>query len=280
MAETEVLKQLIGKRLLDNQQTLAEEIHQGFQDKHAIRYTRISADAVIQHAGTLIEKVGMELIGEGSSTRGMREWGRAFGTEAASLQLSADKAMLVVPVLRRVLYSRIRSVFQEEQGEFEAYFDIADTVNPMIDQAIYAFTQAYFESQESRFQDAQDEILELSVPVVPVTSDVAILPIIGSVDSDRSQQLMSQALEKSRELKLRTLILDLSGVHTIDTYVAQNLFQLNDALRISGVQVILCGLRPELVQTIVHLGISFDQLTVVNNLPQALAKTGLTVSDS
>lgn len=273
--------QYIGNKVETLKNEIAEEIGSLYKKKYDIEYTKLSSEKINEHIATLVSMFAEGFKTGDIATRleEVHKWGRGFGREAAGLELSPERAILVVPILRKVIYKHLRREFKEGEQTFEQYYKVADTLNPLIDQAIYSFTQSYVEKSERRFQEAKDEILNLSVPVVPLTKEVAILPIIGHIDEKRSQELLSQALTKGKELKLSVLILDLSGVHMIDTYVAQNLFQLNDALRVIGIRVIFSGLRPELAQTLVNLGISFDNMTVVSSLPQALKETGLAVNE-
>lgn len=271
----------LGKKLDELKNGIAEEISTDFQKAHGIRYELLPAEKIHSRIASLVTLFADGFMRE-DVTKGKEEvhqWGLDFGTEAAELGLSAEKAMLVVPIMRKILYKHLREQFIEGEHTFAQYYELADMLNPLIDQATYSFTEAYVRQNERVFQDAKDKIVELSVPVVPLTKEVAILPVIGSVDSNRSQELLTQALERGRELNLSTLIVDLSGVHMIDTYVAQNLFQLNDALRIIGIKVIFSGLRPEIAQTVVALGIRFEEMTVVSNLSQALKVSGLYVKE-
>jgi rsbT co-antagonist protein RsbR len=270
----------IGEKLKSLKLEIAEEIAGIYKEKYNIEYTKLSKEKMNEHIADLVTMFADGFIERDSAAtlQDVHNWGREFGKEASGLELSPERAILVVPILRKVVYKYIREEFAEGSQTFDQYYEVADTINPLIDKAIYSFTQSYVERNERKIQEAKDEILNLSVPVVPLTKEVAILPIIGHIDSKRSQELLNQALLKGKDLKLSALILDLSGVHLIDTYVAQNLFQLNDALQIIGVRVIFSGLRPELAQTLVNLGISFDHMTVVNSLPQALKKTGLSVN--
>ncbi|WP_147803073.1 STAS domain-containing protein [Alkalicoccus halolimnae] len=281
MASGNEYMKYIGEKISSMKYVLAEEISLKFQSFHEINFNKMPETEIKEHIAELVEQFADGFI-TADVEKGKAEvhkWGRGFGEKAAILNLSPDKAMLVVPILRKVVYKHMRKEFTEGKQTFSQYYEIADTINPLIDQAIYSFTQAYVEKNEKNYQEAKDEISELSVPVVPITREVAILPVIGSVDSKRAELLLTQALSKGNELKLSTLIVDLSGVQMIDTYVAQNLFQLNDALRVIGIRVIFSGLRPELAQTVVNLGISFENMTVVNSLPQALAETGLAVGE-
>ncbi|SDO28756.1 STAS domain-containing protein [Alkalicoccus daliensis] len=279
MGSTKLLMQSIGEKINDLKEEIAQEISGDFQKAHGVNYAKMPEEKIQFHIVTLVSLFAEGFI-NGDVDHGreaVHNWGLEFGTEASELGLSAEKAMLVVPILRKVVYKYIRAEFKEGEQKFEQYYDLADTINPLIDQATYSFTEAYVNQNERIFQEAKEKIVELSVPVVPLTKEVAILPVIGSVDTKRSQELLSQALERGKELGLSTLIVDLSGVHMIDTYVAHNLFQLNDALRVTGIKVIFSGLRPEIAQTVVALGIRFDDMTVVSSLAQALKTSGLYV---
>ncbi|MGB8269892.1 MAG: STAS domain-containing protein, partial [Priestia megaterium] len=106
---------------------------------------------------------------------------------------------------------------------------------------------------------------------------IAILPLIGEVDTERATLLLEETLKKANELKLSHLLFDLSGVMIVDTMVAQQIFNIVDALRLLGVKTMLIGIRPEVAQTMVHLGINFSEITVKANLEQALLSLNLTI---
>jgi PAS domain S-box-containing protein len=124
--------------------------------------------------------------------------------------------------------------------------------------------------QELRLQHQRDEILELSTPVIQVWDKVLALPIIGTLDSGRAARLTEGLLEKISEHQAEVIILDISGVPTIDTQVAQHLLRTVQAATLMGAVSILCGVRPETAQAMVHLGISLGQLRSRNTLRDAL----------
>ncbi|QKS70698.1 STAS domain-containing protein [Paenalkalicoccus suaedae] len=270
----------IGEALQHSKETIAHDIYQSFRTKHDVQFSKIPQDSFLKKLEAYVEILGSELKEHATEDTNLaaREWGKEFGNHAASLGLSAEKAMLVVPILRRTLYEIIRAEFGREVHDVKDYYEIADAIDPILDRTIYAFTQEYVEENEKSLAQVQAEVMELSVPVVPLTQEVAILPIIGTINSTRSQLLLTQALDRGRELKLSHLIVDLSGVHVMDTYVAQNLFNLHDALKVVGIKAIFSGLRPSLAQTLVHLGISFEHVAVVSNLKQALKMADLSLS--
>jgi rsbT co-antagonist protein RsbR len=124
--------------------------------------------------------------------------------------------------------------------------------------------------QELRLQHQRDEILELSTPVIQVWDKVLALPIIGTLDSGRAARLTESLLEKIAEQQAEVIILDISGVPAIDTQVAQHLLRTVQAATLMGAVSILCGVRPETAQAMVHLGITLGQLRSRNTLRDAL----------
>ncbi|MBM7097428.1 STAS domain-containing protein [Bacillus sp. H-16] len=278
MSENHMVK--IGEAIIERSEELSIRLSREHDGKYSSSQNlSYSAEETIEH-----RKGFFVLLGEALLTGDIEEklnqvymWGKNAGKEAVKHGISADTAVLSLNPIRKALYEAIREEFNKLGLGFDAYFDVSDRLDPIIDHAVYSFTQAFVEYNDETFSQAQDELLELSVPVVPLTGNVAILPVIGTIDTFRSKKMLDQALERGTELGLSYMIIDLSGVHMIDTAVAHNLFQLNDALKIVGIKAIISGLRPELAQTIVSLGISFNHMTVTNSLEQALMKTGLTI---
>ncbi|MBG0812614.1 PAS domain S-box protein [Planomonospora sp. ID82291] len=133
--------------------------------------------------------------------------------------------------------------------------------------------------QELRLQRQRDEIMELSTPVIQVWDKVLALPIIGTLDSMRAARLTESLLEKISENQAEVIILDISGVPTIDTQVAQHLLKTVQAATLMGATSILSGVRPETAQAMVHLGIDIGRLRSRNTLRDALQLALQIVSD-
>lgn len=125
------------------------------------------------------------------------------------------------------------------------------------------------EAQE-RLKRQRDEILELSTPVIQVWDKVLALPIIGTLDSGRAARLTEGLLEKIAEQQAEVIILDISGVPTVDTLVAQHLLKTVQAATLMGATSVISGVRPETAQAIVHLGIDLGRLRSRNTLRDAL----------
>jgi rsbT co-antagonist protein RsbR len=114
--------------------------------------------------------------------------------------------------------------------------------------------EAYQRSREDVIRRQQDELIELSTPVVKLWEGVVALPLIGTLDSARTQVVMESLLEEIVRTDSTIAILDITGVPTVDTLVAQHLLKTVAAARLMGADCIISGIRPQIAQTIVHLG--------------------------
>jgi rsbT co-antagonist protein RsbR len=123
---------------------------------------------------------------------------------------------------------------------------------------------------EERLQQQAREILELSTPVMQVWQGVVVAPLIGSLDSQRTQQFMERLLNRIVETNSPMALVDIMGVPTIDTQTAQHLVETISAVRLLGAQVVLTGVRPAIAQTLVHLGIDLSDITTRSSLAAGL----------
>lgn len=117
---------------------------------------------------------------------------------------------------------------------------------------------------------ANNQIQSLSVPIVPISDEVAILPIVGNVDEERTERIMEIALAESASNNVEYLIFDLSGLTNIHSNSAMNLLKIGQSLKLIGVQMIVTGIRPDLALKAVQSHSDFDQIIVQSNLKQAL----------
>ena len=131
--------------------------------------------------------------------------------------------------------------------------------------------KTYQKSREEVINRQQREMLELSSPVVKLWEGIIALPMIGTLDSARTQVVMENLLQKVVETGAQIAILDITGVPTVDTLVAQHLLKTVTALRLMGAECIISGVRPQIAQTIVHLGVDLQGVTTKANLADALA---------
>ncbi len=124
--------------------------------------------------------------------------------------------------------------------------------------------------QEQRLRQQSQEILELSTPVIQIWEGIVAVPLIGNLDSQRTQLFMERLLERIVETNSPMALVDIQGVPTIDTQTAQHLIETITAVRLLGAQVILTGVRPVIAQTLVHLGIDLSGITTRSSMAGGL----------
>ena len=129
------------------------------------------------------------------------------------------------------------------------------------------------EDYTDKIQSAQYAIDELSIPVVRLTKEIGVIPLVGEIDTHRAQILMENALKQGDTYKLSWLIIDLSAVPIIDTMVADQLFKVVAALKLIGIDVVLSGIRSEIALTMVQLGVKLNDIVTFNSLYGALDYT-------
>ena len=142
--------------------------------------------------------------------------------------------------------------------------------------------EMYQQSRESIIQRQQQEMLELSTPVVQLWDEVLALPLIGTLDSGRTQVVMEALLQRIVETGAKIAIIDITGVPTVDTLVAQHLMKTVSAARLMGADCVISGIRPQIAQTIVHLGVNLRDIvtkaTLADAFRVALQRTGASVA--
>jgi rsbT co-antagonist protein RsbR len=149
--------------------------------------------------------------------------------------------------------------------------------------AMAQFTaSAYQQSREDMILRQQQELLELSTPVIKLWDGVLAVPMIGTLDSGRSQLVMETLLQRIVDTGSRLAIIDITGVPTVDTLVAQHLLKTVSAIRLMGAECIISGIRPQIAQTIVHLGIDLQGIaskaSLSDALQLALEQQGMTIT--
>jgi rsbT co-antagonist protein RsbR len=136
--------------------------------------------------------------------------------------------------------------------------------------AVKIFVENYYKNTMLRLMSQKELINELSSPVIKLQNDSALLPLIGDIDTARAKIILENTLTQCAEQGVSSLCIDLSGVAIMDTMVANELFNLIKALRLIGVKTTLSGIRPEIAQTAVQLGLNFEDVAILPSLSQAL----------
>jgi rsbT co-antagonist protein RsbR len=177
--------------------------------------------------------------------------------------------------LKQPLFDRLRS---EVGRDADTLADEVWTATVLLDQLALFTTEAFQKSREEVILRQQQEMLELSTPVVQLWESILALPLIGTLDSARTQVVMENLLQRIVETGASIAIIDITGVPTVDTLVAQHLLKTVAAARLMGADCIISGIRPQIAQTIVHLGVELNTVitkaTLADAFIVALHKTG------
>lgn len=218
-----------------------------------------------------------DALAAGSSDFQSSSWGKVremlanISATRAQQGFSASETATFVFSVKRPLFNQLRRAYQ---GDAEALAAETWAVTELLDAMGLHTTEVYQKSRESVIKRQQEELLELSTPVVKLWDGILALPIIGTLDSARTQVVMESLLQAIVQTNSRVAIIDITGVPTVDTVVAQHLLKTVTAARLMGADCIISGVRPQIAQTIVHLGINLLDVTTKATLAAAF-KTAL-----
>lgn len=186
------------------------------------------------------------------------------------VEISKDEQHLITPIEDIIdEFNRTETLYLELLDGFVAEHDLCgkETLNytrkitSAFNQIIVWFTRENAKQAEFKLAAQQAMILELSTPVISLTPEVALLPLVGDIDTNRAKYMMDNVLSQCAKLGVEYLFIDMSGVVIIDTMVAHRIFNIVNSLKLLGVETILSGIRPEIAQTATQLGIGFDVKT-------------------
>ena len=170
--------------------------------------------------------------------------------------------------LKRPLFNEIQS---QHKGDTDTMAAEIWSLTELLDTMGLYTTEVFLKSREEIVRRQQEELLELSTPVVKLWDGILALPIIGTLDSARTQVVMESLLQAIVQTNSRVAIIDITGVPTVDTVVAQHLLKTVTAARLMGADCIISGVRPQIAQTIVHLGINLLDVTTKSTLAAAFS---------
>ncbi|MBH0159278.1 STAS domain-containing protein [Fictibacillus sp. 26RED30] len=269
----------IGTRISENAPQIAEKIMNSIKDSNA--YVSLQQNAPLNNYEELQQSIAfIRLLGDAvsgkvsDSKKTIYEWGENIGMLAVHSGQPLDVTLESTSYYRDVIWDFIKEEGSLQEMSPHSVLHISTTINPMIDYAVQAFSKSYVNNYREMTKQFHLSLQELSVPVVPLFPGVAVLPVVGDIDTNRAKLLLEATLQQCLDHEITSLVIDLSGVSYIDTMVAHRLFQLVSTLKLLGVKTTLTGLSPEIAQTSVSLNLDFDEITLKGNLLQALADFG------
>ena len=204
---------------------------------------------------------------ETGSIETLQTYARELSERIIPRGVETHEVLGIVLLLRDVL---ARSLFARYQEDRELLNSILDEYEPAANRIAVTVGVSFVEERERVIHDQQESLRELSTPVLQLRERLLILPIIGVLDSSRARQLTEQLLGAIQENRARVVVIDITGVATIDRTVANHLVQTVEASRLMGASTILTGLSSEIAQTLVDLGVDLGMMRTVGDLQGGL----------
>jgi rsbT co-antagonist protein RsbR len=245
-----------------------------------------AADELLRrHCGQLLSQLvtatqagGFDSI-DGRAFDEVRDQLTEISTQRARQGSTPSETATFVFSLKQSLFGTLRQALAAEPEVLAAALW---SVTTLLDKLGLFTIEVFQKSRDQIIVRQQQELLELSTPVVKLWQDILALPLIGTLDSARTQVVMESLLEKIVETGAAIAIIDITGVPTVDTLVAQHLMKTIAAARLMGADCIISGIRPQIAQTIVHLGVNLEDVvtkaTLADAFTVALARVGASVT--
>lgn len=215
---------------------------------------------------------------DSSAWNALRDTLARLSSARAAQGETADMTSGFVLALKRPLFDGL----QRHHGDVDGQIAVVWAASSIVDRMAQWTVSTYQKTREEIIVRQQHELLELSTPVIKLWDGVLAVPVIGTLDSSRAQIVMETLLERLVNTGAELAIIDITGVPTVDTLVAQHLMKTVTAIRLMGAESIISGIRPQIAQTIVHLGIDLQGIITKSTLADALATamrmTGHTVT--
>jgi rsbT co-antagonist protein RsbR len=257
-----LLRELVG-HLRQGRNQLREEWARRITEAQLL--TAMSREEIFAEATAVYDNY-VEVL-ESGSVEALEAYARNLSERIIPRGVETHEVVGIVLLLRDVL---ARSLFQKYQGDFALLNRVLDAYEPAANRIANTVAVGFVQERERVIRQQQEAIRELSTPVLQVRERLLILPIIGVIDAQRARQLTEQLLRAIRNNRARVVVIDITGVPSVDAKVANHLLQTVDATRLMGASVIVTGLSSEIALTLVTIGVDLTKINAVGDLQGGL----------
>ncbi len=272
--ELEQIQQLayFQKQLQENVQQLSDSLLQKlfesfpetFQD-----HTEIDHELSYQFLHDLITTIADLLPDNEVSNQEAVKWGQKTGQLLVERKNSLSDSLAKLSVHKRVLWSFIEEIAAENQ--YHEALETMTRIDQLYNHIIHGVSITLKEEDERKLSSFEEKYLKASTPIVPIMDQVAILPVIGEIDEKRAEILLEETTQKASKLAIDWLVIDLSGVVTVNDLFVSYLYKLLDLLKLLGISPILTGIKPEMSIRAMKLGLFKDKGVITkSHLKQAV----------
>ena len=253
-----LLSELVA-HLRENRTQLREEWVRRITESRLL--TAMTKDEIFAEATSVFDNY-VEVL-ETGSVEALQAYARNLSERIIPRGVETHEVVGIVLLLRDVL---ARSLFKKYQADFGLLNRVLDAYEPAANRIANTVAVGFVQERERIIRQQQEAIRELSTPVLQVRERLLILPMIGVVDSQRARQLTEQLLRGIRSNRAKVVVMDITGVPSVDSTVANHLVQTVEASRLLGATVIVTGLSPEIAQTLVTIGVDLAKMNTVGDL--------------
>jgi len=253
-----LLRELVA-HLRQNRTQLREEWARRITESRLL--TAMTREEIFAEATSVYDNY-VEVL-ETGSVEALQAYARNLSERIIPRGVETHEVLGIVLLLRDVL---ARSLFEKYQGDFALLNAVLDAYEPAANRIANTVAVGFVQERERIIRQQQEAIRELSTPVLQVRDRLLILPIIGVIDPQRARQLTEQLLRGIRANRARVVVVDITGVPSVDASVANHLVQTVDASRLMGANVIVTGLSAEIAQTLVTIGVDLGKINAVGDL--------------
>ncbi len=253
-----LLSELVA-HLRENRTQLREEWVRRITESRLL--TAMTKDEIFAEATSVFDNY-VEVL-ETGSVEALQAYARNLSERIIPRGVETHEVVGIVLLLRDVL---ARSLFKKYQADFALLNRVLDAYEPAANRIANTVAVGFVQERERIIRQQQEAIRELSTPVLQVRERLLILPMIGIVDSQRARQLTEQLLRGIRSNRAKVVVMDITGVPSVDSTVANHLVQTVEASRLLGATVIVTGLSPEIAQTLVTIGVDLAKMNTVGDL--------------
>ncbi|RFU68981.1 STAS domain-containing protein [Peribacillus saganii] len=206
----------------------------------------------------------------------MKEWTKFVVTSRIEYDTPIFEVLQALSRTRRIIWGFVEDYIKgTEEIDKQDVLRWNSIYNTTLDTLINEFSRSYYNATTHKLKVQQELIDEINSPVIPVVDDVAVLPLIGLIDESRAESILQSIPDKCVRKNIAHLVIDVSGANYLDTSVAHRLYQLINVISLLGINSIIAGVRPDVAQTAIKLGIDFSHLKTFSDLKQALRHFGV-----
>ncbi|CAM3811861.1 STAS domain-containing protein [Mesobacillus thioparans] len=269
--------EFIGKKIFKNRVELARLLNKNIREytkEHSEKFTLLESES-LNYRSQLIGYFGEALYkNEKEVFKSVGKWAKDVANLTIRYGISLTQILRVISLFRPVIWEIFTEELEQNRFSCNTIVEIASRFDKLIDSVFRITGEVHDQHYNELKKSASIELEELSVPVVPISSGIAVLPVIGSVDYDRAKRIMEVSLNEAIRLKLNYFIIDFSGVSIMDSIVANSLFQIAKTLQLIGVEIIITGVRPSIAHVINRSGLDFNPKIINSSLENALSDLG------